>query len=223
MSLTLDGQASSTNGKAPQVDDLSPLISIKRVERRTALVPVIGTAPLIVHAWSEKSKQQMLDNQQGRKKQKENRNPEAEYESSMYRLPDGTYAFPALAFKSAIVGGARFYDKSVTMAALKRLLYVGGVGPEALLPLIVASEPKMREDMVRVGMTTDLRYRAQFDEWSVIIPIRYAPSMIDLESVVALVDAGGAGDGVGEWRPEKGGTFGSFQVDDSVQIEELRA
>ena len=34
--------------------------------------------------------------------------------------------------------------------------------------------PEIREDMVRVGMgAADLRYRGEFKEWSVILPIRF--------------------------------------------------
>ena len=74
----------------------------------------------------------------------------------------------------------------------------------------------MREDTVRVGMgTADLRYRAQYFPWSVDLVIEYPPSQISIESIVALVDAGGIG-GVGEWRPSspKGatGSYGTWSV-----------
>jgi len=70
----------------------------------------------------------------------------------------------------------------------------------------------MREDMVRVGMgTADIRYRAEYRDWSALLRIEFVPSIIDLESVVALVDAGGT-NGVGEWRPEKSGSYGTYEV-----------
>ncbi len=38
-------------------------------------------------------------------------------------------------------------------------------------------------------------------------------------SVLSLIDAGGMGVGVGEWRPEKDGDFGTFRVDQSREVE----
>ena len=79
------------------------------------------------------------------------------------------------------------------------------------LSRLITEDPRMREDMVRVQMGTDIRYRAQFDNWSATLRIEFVPSIIDLSSVVALVDAGGT-NGVGEWRPEKNGSFGTYEV-----------
>ena len=49
-------------------------------------VPIVGTAPLIVHRWSEKAKRVLLESQQSKKKVKEPRDPEAEYQASLYRM-----------------------------------------------------------------------------------------------------------------------------------------
>jgi len=117
------------------------------------------------------------------------------------------------------VGGARFYGKDVPMTQVKRAIFVHGEGPTALVRLTNMSEAHMREDMVKVGVGgTDLRYRPQYDEWSATLEITFTPTLIDAASVLALIDAGGSGDGVGEWRPEKGGTFGTYAVDDSAEI-----
>lgn len=187
------------------------MVSLKRIEVVTYDISIKGTAPLIVHAWSQKAKQMMLDKQMGKKAPKELKDPAADYESSIYRTTDGECGFPATAFKLATVGGARFFKGSVTMAALKPLLYFHADDPvTGLVRISGAHEP--REDMVRVGMgTADIRYRAMFPDWSAVLRVEFAPHMIDAESVHALVDAGGR-IGIGEWRPEKGGTYGTYEV-----------
>jgi len=77
---------------------------------------------------------------------------------------------------------------------------------------MINGEPGMREDMVRVGMgTADIRYRAEYRDWSALIRVEFVPSVIDLGSVVALIDAGGT-NGIGEWRPEKNGSYGTYEV-----------
>ena len=98
----------------------APQIHIAKIASETLHIPIIGTTPLIMSRFSEKAKRKMLDAQQGRRTPKEIRNPEEEYEASMYRLGEG-HGFPAVAFKSATVAAARFYGKDVKMTELRQL------------------------------------------------------------------------------------------------------
>lgn len=190
-------------------------ISLKRIERETVSIRISGTAPLIVHRFDEKAKAMMLEAQQTKTRaKKEPKDPVAAFEASKYLLPDGRDGFPAVGFKAAIVGAARLFD-GVSMVQIKQLIRVVGEGPDQLVPLITDG-PIMREDTVRVGMgTADLRYRAQYHPWEVDLLVQYVPSQISVESVLALVDAGGIG-GVGEWRPSapRGatGSYGTWEV-----------
>lgn len=202
------------------------MVAIDKIDAETLVVPIVGTAPLIVHNWSEKAKRQMLDAQQGRKKVKEIRNPQADYESSFYRIAteDGdAYGFPVLGFKAATIGGARYYGKSVTMTMLRQCMFFRGVvtkaDPQQLVRIY--GEPQMREDVVRVGQGTDLRYRAEFPEWSAELTITYVATAISKDSILSLIDAGGLGVGVGEWRPQKSGEYGTYQIDVSKAIRSV--
>lgn len=207
-------------------------IEISKIGTTTMLVPIIGTSPLIVHNFSEKSKRQMLEAQQGKKSPKEVRDPQAEYEAAFYRIADENsgpdrYGFPVTAFKAATVGAARFYDKSVSMTSLRQFLFMHGVlskaDPQQLVP--IEGTPEMREDVVRLGgmaRSADLRYRPMFPEWSAVLKVTYVTSALSESSVLSLIDAGGLGLGVGEWRPEKRGEFGTYAVDQDKDIEVLR-
>lgn len=205
--------------------DNTAAIQIDRIGAETIIVPIVGTSPLIVHRWSDKAKRQMLDAQQGRKKVKEIRDPQADYESSLYRIAneDGVddFGFPVVAFKAATISAARYYDKSVAMTSLRQCLFFRGIvtkaDPQQLVK--INGEPHMREDVVRVGQGTDLRYRGEFTEWSAELRITYVTSQLSRSSVLSLIDAGGMGVGVGEWRPEKKGEFGTFAIDESRTIE----
>jgi len=198
-------------------------IEITRVGTETLLVPIVGTSPLIVHRFSEKAKRQMLDAMQGRKSPKQAKDPNAEYEAAFYRLKDGGFGFPALAFKAATVGGARFYQ-GVTMTALKQFLFIHGEeGDDGRALTRIEGDPLMREDVVTVGRNgSDLRYRPQFSEWRTTLEIRYVTSALTQGSVLSLIDAGGMGVGVGEWRPEKDGDFGTYRVDPAREVEIIR-
>lgn len=197
----------------------SAQIIIPTLSRVRMIVPIIGTTPLITHKWSEKAKRQMLDKQQGKKKAKEVRDPQADYEASIYRTTDGKPGFPVLAFKAATVRGAKL--AGLKMTEVRQMITVHGDpsddGTQELAPLI--GEPVMREDMVRVGMTTDLRYRAQFTEWATALVVDFYPTVIAQESVLSLVAFGGQTVGVGEWRPEKGGQNGTYEIDSDREVQ----
>ena len=205
---------------APDVEEQAQ-IQISEIAAQTISVPILGTTPLIVHRFSEKSKKQMLDTMQGRKTPKLPKDPEAEYEGAFYRLKDDTYGFPVTAFKLATIGAARFYGKEVSMTALRQFLFFRGeIGADGLGLARIDGEPNMREDVVRVGMKgTDLRYRPEFTEWSTVLNVTYVTSALTRDSVLSLIDAGGMGVGIGEWRPERSGDFGCYRIDPTRKIE----
>jgi hypothetical protein len=220
----------ATTKKAEDTTATEAQVQLNKIDAETLIVPIRGTAPLIVHNFSEKSRRQMLEAQQGKKKVKEIRDPRAEYEAAFYRIAheDGTegYGFPVTAFKAATTGAARFYDKSVTMTALRQFMFMRGVMTKADAQMLVEihGEPEMREDVVRLGgpsRSADLRYRPMFPEWTCELTVTYVKSSIDRGSILSLIDAGGMGIGVGEWRPEKRGEFGTYAVDQTKNVEVL--
>ena len=201
-------------------------IQINRIAAEVMRVPILGTSPLIVHRFSEKAKRQMLDAMQGRKTPKEARDPEADYRAAFYRIKgeENAYGFPIVGFKAATVGACRFYGKTVSMTALRQFVFFRGEpGDDGQQLARIDGTPHMREDVVRVGQGgTDLRYRPQFDEWSTTLEVTYVTSVINRNSVLSLIDAGGMGVGVGEWRPERKGDFGCYQIDPSREVEILK-
>lgn len=201
-------------------------IEIRQIASRTIVVPIIGTSPLIVHNFGAKARRQMLDGMQGKKSPKEHRDPQAEYLASMYRmaLPEGgeAHGFPVVGFKAATVGAARFYGGAVKMTELRQFLFMRGqltkADPQQLVR--IEGEPQMREDVVRISMgKTDLRYRAEFPEWRAELTVTYVKTGLSQSSVLSLIDAGGLGVGVGEWRPERRGEFGTYQIDLDREVQ----
>lgn len=201
----------------PAEEAAGSVLTLERIATTRVLVPVIGTAPLIMHAWSQKAKQQMLDATQGKKRAKEPKNPQQDFRESLYFTRDGGYGMPSLGFKASIVSGARFF-RNATMVQIKQALRISGVLSAdtngAILLTPITGEPTMREDCVRVGMGgTDLRYRGEFSEWTAVLDLTFVNTMLSLDSVLSLVDAGGNWVGVGEWRPEKSGANGTYSID----------
>jgi len=207
----------------PAAPIVPTVLDISRPDIETLRIPIIGLTPLLVHQWSEKAKRQMLHAQQGVKKIKDLRDPEAEFAASLYRAGEDRYGVPAVAFKAATVSAARLYGKTVRMTELRQLLrFPGRIYPTCnqALFLLEGDEPKLQEDMVTVGISgTDLRYRGVFTNWSTVLDVQYVKSAITRDSVLSLTTAAGLTVGVCEWRPEKNGDFGTFEIDQTREIE----
>ncbi len=191
------------------------MIEIKRPDLRVIAVQIFGTSPLICHKWSEKAKKEMLDKQMGKTKVRAFKNPQKDYEDSLYPLPAGSafkdaigFGFPAVAFKNAAVRAASNLD--ITMVQARQMFFV--IADDGDL-IKIDGEPTPREDMVRLnGKTADIRYRGEFRQWKATLNIRYNAGVISDDQVVNLFQLAGFSVGIGEWRPEKNGSFGCFTL-----------
>jgi hypothetical protein len=179
-----------------------------QIDKRTVTIRLVGDSPLICHKWSEKAKKEMLDKQMKKAKTaKVAKDPQRDYEESLYVHPDGGYGFPCVAFKSAAVGACRFTE-GVKMTVARGAFHVVGELAQ------IEGKPTMREDMVRVGMgTADIRYRGEFKSWAANLTITFNAAAMSVDQIVNLYNLAGFGIGVGEWRPEKDGSYGRFHVE----------
>lgn len=181
-------------------------IELPALRIQTLSLMLIGDSPLIVHAWSEKAKQQMLDKQMKKAtKAKEAKDPEADYEACFYRTETGGHGFPAIGVKAAMVSACRFVEMKMTEAR-------GAFHIDCEM-LSVIGDPRPREDMVRVGMgTADIRYRPEFVDWRIPVDIKFNAGVISPEQIANLLNTAGFAIGIGEWRPERNGSYGRFHV-----------
>lgn len=183
-------------------------INLPQIKINMMDITVVGDSPLICHAWSDKAKKMMLDKQMGKAAhKKEKKDPEQDFHDSLYHLSDGGYGFPAVGFKSAAVSACRFAE-GVKMTEARGAFHVIGDMVE------IDGIPTPREDMVRVGMgTADIRYRGEFKDWRAVLRVRFNASAMTPEQIVNLFNIAGFGVGVGEWRPEREGSYGMFHVE----------
>lgn len=210
-------------------------IELPKIDIRLMEVTIIGDSPLIVHAWSEKSKREMLDKQMKRAKgAKEAKDPVADFNASLYRLADGGYGFPSVGFKSAAVTAITSVGGMTKVAARQAFHILGedvdvagafdGTKARHNLVRIEGGEPTMREDTVRVGMgTADLRYRGEFADWSAQLLVRYNANVLSESQILNIINVAGFAVGVGEWRPEKNGPHGMFHVATEADLKAISA
>ena len=65
----------------------------------------------------------------------------------------------------------------------------------------------------------DQRARAKFDcPWSVVALADVDPELVDRAQLTSWLALGGRRIGLGDWRPEKSGVFGRFDVEDVTEL-----
>jgi len=188
-------------------------VTIPEIKIGMLKVKIKGESPMIFNQFSQKAKQQILDKQMKKAKQaKKARDPEAEYQASYYRNKKGEIALPAHNIKQSMVGAARFID-GAKMTQVRGALFV--VGDDQGFIKVDYKDERMREDMVRlqgIGRPADLRFRGEVSGWSMTFWIKYNANLFSIDQVINLLKMAGFSQGLGEWRPEKGGMYGTFDV-----------
>lgn len=215
------------------------VIEIKPIQIAKLDLRIVGDTPLIMHAWSEKAKREMLEAQQGKKKGKvkERKNPVVDFINSMYWLegkPEvenemdeeeceklfhaaiqkgARFGFPVTAFKQAAISAAYRLGWSKDKMSLRGVFFIDA--DENGMVEIKSDTPIMREDMVKIGMgTADIRYRGEFRNWYADLTISYNMNgQYDLNNIINIINAGGYVCGAGEWRPERDGQNGMYHVE----------
>ena len=202
--------------KAPEKTEQSDNVEIPDIEIQVAPMHIVGLSPIIMNRFTEKSRQEMADKAQPggavpKRQKRPPRFPDKEYEAARILDSKGNDCVPARYVKAALVTATRFTDKMLSATMVAGSVYVLG----DLLP-IVGSKVYMRNDMVRVGQWRNKqpmeRYRPCIDEWSLSFKVQYEPRIISLAQLVYLVRRAGLNVGLCEWRPEKKGEFGRFDL-----------
>lgn len=207
------------------------IIEIQALDIKTVPIRLVGDSPLITHCWSEKAKRMMLEAQMKttKTKAKEARDPYDDFIQSLYWLTAKPKSTPE-EFEKAVANGAKFGFPvgAIKMAGNSAAYRMGWVKNQMGLrgayflhseygdmAEIIGDTPIMREDMVRIGMgSADLRYRGEFQNWHMELTLEYnASGEYTLEQIINIINAGGYVCGLGEWRPEKDGSFGRYHIE----------
>ena len=203
-------------------------IAIAAIKTQEATFTIRGISQLVSHAWGEKAVRQLLDkhmrgegeaDEAGNvtappKTPREKKDPKANFEGAKYKTRKGHDAIPATAIKAALISARKFTGLKIAEDVISGCIHVHGDADE-LIP-IKYGKCTMREDMVRVGkwpnQVPDVRHRPGYDDWSAEIRITYRADKLSLSSLAALLQNAGFSVGIGERRPEKGGSWGMFSV-----------
>jgi hypothetical protein len=199
----------------------NPSISTKNIDRlekyykqldEYSLMPLrlVGTTPLLMHAWGAKALINMIGKMTGHEMPRVNKDLTEEYQEAFYRNTEDQTVIPCRIVKRCLLNGALATKKAVTKVDVGRYLRV--VGQTA--PII--GEPRMDVRLAVLSRGTPIPVaRPIFDEWSIEVVVRFTHAFLSAEKVVLAAET--AGDAVGflEWRPSSNspGEFGCFRVE----------
>ena len=188
-------------------------------------IRVRGVSPIITHngaAGLDSRSAANVEKAQIAKKRGSNRTEadevrlrELECLTSLYLDESGAPTLPEAAFRSNIEAAARTLRQGpqvregLIVEAVEVFDYDRSLGTTA--------EELARNVQftvgVRVGQSRLLRTRARFDEWAATIRVDVDPELVDREQLLVWLDIGGRRLGLGDWRPQKSGQYGRFEVE----------
>jgi len=196
------------------------------LEIKKATITIKGISPLMTNPFDTKSIEQIATDraakENGIKLKKVFDSPREQYLRTFYLLkgkPEekgAVYAMPASGIKKALVTAAKFLgDRNLSGTRMQGALHVLEVA-NGLVPIVSKSGPVMDSRMGRVGpfgaKKPKMIHRARFDEWECTFTVTYRPDMISPTQLVTLFEHAGFSVGLCEFRPEKSGSMGCFEI-----------
>lgn len=189
-------------------------VQVKVIDVKTMELDIESLSPFLSHKFSERSMAQMESKQRKQSKERKARIAiETEIEDCTHRLPNGKVAYPASAFYNGM------FEAAVYVEGMKKKQVGGSVKVMGVddNPLVEIKFKKMviQKDSVRLGNTSDIRYRPRFEDWRCRLKIQYNAAQISPEQIVNLANLAGFHRGIGDWRPgspKKPGSNGMYRV-----------
>lgn len=213
--------------KNESVSESKLVVTPPNYEYITVKVRGVPGSQLVMNRFSEKTKKQLEEMDQNKKRAHDKRNPSQEAKDALYLMPgegEESYGLPAAGFKKGMVQVAKdMPGKAINGALIMRQIFVhSDVG--RLVRINTKSGWRMREDMVRLkNRSPQLRYRPEFEDWEATLRIRYDADVFDAQSVINLLSRAGGGIGWGEMRPEKGYDCGMYEIVGEATIQKSAA
>lgn len=176
---------------------------------------IIGTAPLVMAAFSEKARSKMRAKHEAgttarTKKDREARDFAADCEAALHRMEDGQIGFPASAWRAAMIDACRLVGYKMTMAKMSVFVLADGIDKVSGQPLVRINgeyEQHVAATRNQTGVT-DLRSRPMFRRWSANLRLRWDGDQFKQADIANLLHRAGVQVGVGEGRPFSRESYG---------------
>jgi hypothetical protein len=206
-------------------DEKQEVVLVKAPNFGVAEFEIKGLAPLVIHRFSQKTKEQMKQKMEtgkasGSRKNREARATDDLFNEARYKSKEGWDGFHAGAIRLALISACRLVGYKMTLAKLSVFVEPDGWDSlEPQVPLIrIYGEPVKQEDMARVETGQPyVTVRAAYHGWSAKVRIRFDQDQFTITDVSNLLSRVGLQVGIGEGRPDSkrsaGMGWGLFAVE----------
>ena len=146
---------------------------------------------------------------------------ELECQTSLWLDADGTPTIPEAALRRMIETAARKLKQGGQVREgliVERILSFDYDREKYGTDVATLGKTAQFTVAVVVGQSRVLRTRAKFDDWACRFVIEVDDELCDLEQLQTWLDIGGRRIGLGDWRPEKSGSYGRFE---QVEVKPL--
>jgi len=213
---------------------ISRSVQIKAPNFQTAIFEIVGTAPLVIHRFSAKTKGEMKQKMETGKSASSKKNREAKstdelYNESKYVSREGWEGFHAASVRNAMISACRLVNFKMTLAKMSVFVIADGVdATEPQIPLIrIIGKSIKQEDMARVQTGQPyVTVRAAYHDWTAKIHIRWDADQFSVDDVSNLLSRVGMQVGIGEGRPDSknsaGMGWGTFMIKNHEEKQDSR-
>jgi hypothetical protein len=204
-------------------------VQITAPKMQIAEFVIVGTAPYVQQAFSQKAREMIKGIQEAGSQRKKGKNREAKdfqecFEQSKHYSKDGWIGIPAGAFRAAMISACRLVNFKMTLAKMSIFVEADGYDKVDGTPLvkITKGESYYSEHPVRLkGDVVDLRARPMWSPgWEAKVRIRFDLDQFSLIDVANLMMRVGQQVGLGEGRPDSrssaGMGWGLFDISNDV-------
>ena len=203
----------------------SQQVTISPTNIKTACFEIEGTAPLVIHRFSQKAKAGLLQKiKEGstsgsKKKQHAPTDTDDTYNAARYVSREGWDGFNVSSIRCALISACRLVGFKMTLAKLS--VFVIADGRDATEPefglIRIYGKPRKTEMVARVETGQPyVTVRPFYDEWRAKIRIQFDADQFTLQDVSNLLSRAGTQVGIGEGRPDSknsaGMGWGTFQI-----------
>jgi hypothetical protein len=200
-------------GKKSESEIIQASVDLKMQEITAC---ILGVTPFVCNSMPEKARRQLLY-PPGKKSTAEKaismkHNPLEEFRSSPYKNrgddSETLIEMVAVSFRKAIESIALDVPGATKAQIIRNI-----VAPQQRIPLY--GVPQLFMSVVRsadMNKTPDIRPRAILPEWACTVRIRYPHPLFRDKVISDYLALAGQLRGVGDWRAERGGTMGLFEI-----------
>lgn len=177
-------------------------------------VEIRGVTPLLIHRFSDQAEQAKST----RRIEATQIDPLAEATKHAYIAADGTFYFSAFAIPNCMGAAGASHKAKGTRKTLRFVVPSAVRTSTDTITIMNGSGPATRFEVdgrpVTIPATKGriMRYRPRFDCWGANFTLYVNDDLLSPETAHVLLSEAGLSIGIGDFRPEKRGPFGTFRV-----------